>query len=149
MILYLRMKAFQSFKQSALDYKEIKDGDYSGMIGCLGTIVSIGGTWALFHFFLNDWATWIQWVVGIIIAGILFSIFVSIQSNVENKVKDKLNAINRDNFDDLIEKTGYVEIQEPDVEKKSVVGTAVSGLLDMVGGAEGIMNITNNFLRKR
>jgi len=142
-------EAFQSFKQSALDYKEIKDGDYSGMIGCLGTIVSIGGTWALFHFFLNDWATWIQWVVGIIIAGILFSIFVSIQSNIENKVKDKLNAINQDNFDDLIEKTGYVEIQEPDVEKKSVVGTAVSGLLDMVGGAEGIMNITNNFLRKR
>ena len=124
-------ETFQSFKRFALDYKATKDSDYSGMIGCIGTITSIGGTWVLFHFFLNDWATWVQWVVGIIIAGIIFTIFVSIRINIENKVNEKLNTINQNNFNDLIEKTGYVEIQEPDVEKKSVMGTAVSGLIDV------------------
>jgi hypothetical protein len=142
-------EAFQSYKQSSLDYKTTKDNDYSGMVGIIGYLVSIGGTWALFHYYLTDWATWIQWIVGIIIAGILVTIFSSISSSMSENVKNKLDEINQNNFNDLIEKTGYVEIQEPDVEKKSVLGTAVSGLYDMVGGAEGIMNIASSFLKKR
>ena len=142
-------EAFQSFKQYALEYKSVDNYIIPGIFFCFGLIISIGGPWALFHYYLTDWATWIQWVVGIIIAGILVTFFSSIGEKMMDRISDKLNAINQEYFNDLIEKTGYVEIQEPDVEKKSVVGTAVSGLLDMVGGVEGIMNIGSSFLRKR
>ena len=142
-------EAFQSYKQSSLDYKATKDKDSSCMVAIIGYLVSIGGTWALFHYYLTDWSTWIQWIVGIIIAGILITIVTSISAGISEKVKNKLDAINQDNFNDLIEKTGYVEIQEPDVEKKSVVGTAVSGLYDMVGGGEGLLNIASSFFNKR
>lgn len=142
-------EAFQSFKQYALKYKSVDKYVIPGIFVCFGIIISIGVPWALFHYYLTDWATWIQWVVGIIIAGILINIISSIGEKMLDRISDKLNAINQDYFNDLIEKTGYVEIQEPDVEKKSVMGTAVSGLYDMVGGAEGVMNIVGSFLRKR
>lgn len=142
-------EAFLSYQKSSLAYKATQDGDHSGLVGFIGFLASIGGTWALFHYYLTDWATWIQWVVGIILAGTLITIVSSISSSMSEKVKDKLDAINQNNFNDLIEKTGYVEIQEPDVEKKSVLGTAVSGLFDMVGGAEGTLNIVSSLFNKR
>ncbi len=142
-------QAYQSFVTSASQYKEIKDNDHSALFGCLGEILAIAGTWALFHYYFADWSTWLQWVVGIIIAVILVAIIGSIEVNMNKKTKEELEAVNQANFNDLISKTGYVEIQEPDLEKKSVLGTAVSGLSDMVGGLDGALNIVSNFLSKR
>jgi hypothetical protein len=127
-------EAYQSFVSSASQYKEIKDNDHSALFGCLGDLLAVAGTWALFHYYFADWATWLQWVVGIITAGILVAIVSSIEGNMNEKTKEKLDAVNKKNFNDLISKTGYVEIQEPDLEKKSVLGTGVSGLLDMFLG---------------
>ena len=115
----------------------------------MGEILAIAGTWALFHYYFADWSTWLQWVVGIIIAVILVAIIGSIEVNMSKKTKEELEAVHQANFNDLISKTGYVEIQEPDLEKKSVLGTAVSGLSDMVGGLDGALNIVSNFLSKR
>ena len=140
---------FQSFKSSSIEYKTVKENDKSGMVGCILFPLSIVATWAVFHYVFSDWATWLQWVVGIIAGGILIFIVGIIVNNMSEKVKAKLEEINSYNFQDLIDRTGYVEIQEPDVEKKSVLGTAVSGLLDMVGGAEGITKGITNFLSKR
>ena len=141
-------EAYQSFVTSASQYKEIKDNDRSGLLGCLNPL-AIAGTWALFHYCFADWATWLQWVVGIITAGILVVIICSVINKMEKNTKEKLDEVNQANFNDLISKTGYVEIQEPDLEKKSVLGTGVSGLYDMVGGVDGMLKIANNFLNKR
>lgn len=115
---------YQSYKKSA-GRMETAAFFSPGMITFLMLVAGLGLDWLLFHWL--DWAGWIEWTLGIILGFVICIIVGALHEGVSSMHAQWVEDIYTDELNKQLEASGYVEIYEPDLEKKNVAWEGVKG----------------------
>lgn len=121
-------ESYKTYKHY-LKQQNIADFFSGGMIVFILMIVFIFLDYLLFHWL--DWAAWLEWTLGIILGivgcGAIIA-FEAITETFEEMHESNLKDIFSEAMNTQLKAAGYVEIYQPDLDKKNVTWEGVKGL---------------------
>ena len=119
--------AYELYKESQASY------EYGWYKYAIGGVIAIGlSLWFTYACWgwMSDWWAFFRWVAMIIVVGIEAIIVGILCNSLYESAKENRQKTYEDGFQTQLNKAGYVEIYQPDLEKKDVVVEGVKGLFN-------------------